>query len=152
VEVTLYPSDLKPIFNGQDLTGWKEFPGQKSEFTVENGELHIKNGKGDLQTVEQYDDFVLQLECKTNGKHLNSGVFFRCIPGQYQKCYEAQIQNDFTLEPPKEYPVDEYDPETHKLIGKKKVPSAAKDFGPGAIYRRIPARKPVARDNEWFTM
>jgi 3-keto-disaccharide hydrolase len=151
-DVKMPPPNLEPIFNGKDLTGWKIFPGRKSQFTVSDGELHIKNGNGDLQTEAFYDDFVLQLDCKTNGKHLNSGVFFRCIPGQYQNGYEAQIHNDFTLDPPKEYTVDEYDPETHKLIGKKKVKSAARDFGTGAIYRRIPARKPVATDNEWFTM
>lgn len=144
--------DFTPIFNGKDLTGWKEFPGQKSKFTVEDGELHIKNGKGDLQTEALYDDFVLQLDCKTNGKHLNSGVFFRCIPDKYQQGYEAQIHNDFTLDPPKEYAVQEYDPETHQVIGKKIIKSASKDFGTGAIYRRIPARKQVAKDNEWFTM
>lgn len=151
-DLKLQPVGLQPIFNGQDLTGWKEFPGQKSKFTAENGELHIKNGKGDLQTVEQWDDFVLQLECKTNGKHLNSGVFFRCIPDKYQQGYEAQIHNDFTLDPPKDYTVDEYDPETNKPTGKTKVKSAARDFGTGAIYRRVPARKAVANDNEWFTM
>jgi hypothetical protein len=26
------------------------------------------------------------------------------------------------------------------------------DFGTGAIYRRVPARKVVPNDNEWFTM
>ena len=26
------------------------------------------------------------------------------------------------------------------------------DFGTGAIYRRVPARKVVSNDNEWFTM
>ena len=32
--IKLRPLDLKPIFNGKDLTGWKEFPGRKSKFTV----------------------------------------------------------------------------------------------------------------------
>ena len=32
------------------------------------------------------------------------------------------------------------------------MPSAAVDYGTGAIYRRIPARKDVAKDGEWFTM
>ncbi|MGL1548972.1 3-keto-disaccharide hydrolase, partial [Vibrio parahaemolyticus] len=26
------------------------------------------------------------------------------------------------------------------------------DFGTGAIYRRVPARGPVSKDQEWFTM
>ncbi len=28
----------------------------------------------------------------------------------------------------------------------------ASDYGTGAIYRRMPARKAVAKDGEWFTM
>jgi hypothetical protein len=95
---------------------------------------------------------VLQLECVSNGRHLNSGVFFRCQPNRYQQGYEAQIQNDFSLDPPKEYTVEEYDPRTHKPTGKKKVKSAARDYGTGAIYRRVPARRPMAKDREWFTM
>ena len=73
---------------------------------------------------------MLQLECKTYGKALNSGIFFRCIPGQYQNGYEAQIQNAY----------------------KDNDRTKPADFGTGAIYRRVPARKMAADDNEWFTM
>jgi hypothetical protein len=151
------PSSLKPIFNGQDLSGWKKFEGDekraKSQFTVtREGWLNINNGPGDLQTEGQYDDFLLQIDCISNGKHLNSGVFFRCRPNEYQNGYEAQIHNGFTAPPGKEYTLEEYDPATHKLIDKKKVKYAAMDYGTGAIYRRIPARFQVAKDNEWFTM
>ena len=92
-----------------------------------------------------------RLECRTNGKNLNSGVFFRCLPGEYQNGYEAQIHNGFA-DTPKEYAVEEYDPKTHELKGKKKVKSAAIDYGTGAIYRRVPARTHAAKDREWFTM
>lgn len=133
--IKLRPLGLKPIFNGKDLTGWKEAPNKKSKFTVTDkgvpgATLNIKDGPGDLQTEEQWDDFILQLECQSHGKHLNSGVFFRCIPGQYQNGYEAQIQNGYK------------DGDRSKPI----------DFGTGAIYRRVPARKVVANDLEWFTM
>jgi hypothetical protein len=133
--VKMKPGGMRPIFNGKDLAGWKKYEGDKarakSDFTVtKDGWLHMKNGPGDLQTEGQYDDFVLQLECKTNGKGLNSGVFFRCIPGQYQNGYEAQVHN----------------------LYKDNDRSKPTDFGTGAIYRRVPARKVVADDNEWFTM
>jgi hypothetical protein len=153
--VKLRPLGLKPIFNGKDLTGWKKFEGDKykTEFTVtDKGELNLKNGPGDLQTEEQYDDFVLQLECISNGKNLNSGVFFRCRPGEYQQGYEAQIHNGFNADAPKEYKLEEYDPTTNELKGTKAVKYAATDYGTGAIYRRIPARRQVAKDFEWFTM
>jgi hypothetical protein len=151
----LLPIEQERLFNGKDLAGWKVFEGKgkKSRFTVtKEGWLNVKDGPGDLQTTKLFDDFVLQLECISNGKHLNSGIFFRSIPGEYQNGYEAQIQNDFTLKPPRKYAVEQYDPKTHKLIGKKAVESAARDYGTGAIYRRVPARKAAAKDGEWFTM
>jgi len=152
-DVKYQPRKLKPLFNGKDLTGWKEHPGKKSKFSVTpEGWLQIKDGPGDLQTKALYDDFILQLECKTNGKHLNSGVFFRCRPGEYQQGYEAQIHNGFDANKPKEYLVEEYDPKTNELKAKQKVKSPAVDYGTGAIYRRIPARKQTAKDGEWFTM
>jgi hypothetical protein len=152
-DVMLVPLGYKALFNGKNLDGWKEFAGKQSKFTVNDKlELNVKNGPGDLQTLGKYGDFLLQLDCFSNGEHLNSGIFFRCREGEYQNGYEAQIHNGFTLDPPKKYTVEEYDPQTHKLIGKKTVLSAANDFGTGAIYRRVPARKGVAKDNEWFTM
>jgi hypothetical protein len=128
------PTGTKPIFNGKDLAGWSVFKDEKrskSKWEVTKaGELHLMNGPGDLQTAEKYGDFVLQLECKTAAKNLNSGVFFRCIDGQYQNGYEMQIHNGFK-------------------DGDRTKPS---DGGSGAIYRRQPARKIVANDGEWFHM
>jgi 3-keto-disaccharide hydrolase len=128
------PLLLEPLFNGADLSGWKKFTADhrsKSNFTVTNeGWLNVKDGPGDLQTEKQFDDFVLQLECISNGKHLNSGIFFRCIPGDYQNGYEAQIQNGF----------------------KDNDRSKPTDAGTGAIYRRQAARKVVPNDFEWFSM
>jgi hypothetical protein len=102
--IQLKPLGGKPLFNGKDLVGWKKFEADpkraKSSFTVtKEGWLNLKNGPGDLQTEAEWADFVLQLDCISNGKHLNSGVFFRCRPGEYQQGYEAQIHNGFTQEP-----------------------------------------------------
>ena len=128
------PTGTKPIFNGKDLTGWSVFQDEKrakSKWAVTpTGELHLTNGPGDLQTAAKYGDFVLQLECKTGGKNLNSGVFFRCIDKEYQNGYEMQIHNGFK-------------------DGDRTKPS---DGGSGAIYRRVPAREVVANDEEWFHM
>src|SRR5262249_42319152 len=151
--VRLRPINTNSLFNGKDLTGWKIFPGRKSVWTVtDNGEINVKNGNGDLQTEAKFGDFILQLECISNGKHLNSGIFFRCRPNEYQNGYEAQIRNEFTKEPTQKYVIEEYDPQTHKLQAKKEIKSTAVDYGTGAIYRRVPARKEVAKDGEWFTL
>jgi hypothetical protein len=133
--IKLKPLGLTSIFNGKDLTGWKQFTGNekqaKSKFSVTpEGWLNVTNGPGDLQTEKQWADFVFQGECISNGKHLNSGVFFRCLPGQYQQGYEFQIQNGY----------------------KENDRTKPVDFGTGAIYRRVPVRKVVPNDNEWFTM
>jgi hypothetical protein len=138
----LRPRSLTSLFNGKDLTGWKKYEADagraKSKFTVtKEGWLSLKDGPGDLQTEGQWADFVLQLECKVNGDRLNSGVFFRCLPGQYQQGYEAQIHNGFG--PAKEYALDVWDPEKKQLV-KKTETYTALDFGTGAVYRRQPAR------------
>ncbi len=134
-QIAFRPSKLEPVFNGKDLAGWKLFKGdpkrELSKFDVTNaGELHVANGPGDLQTEKQFADFALQFECKTNGQGLNSGIFFRCIANEYQNGYEAQIQNSYAN-------------------GDRTKPI---DGGTGAIYRRVPARKVVSNDNEWFAM
>jgi hypothetical protein len=151
--VALLPVEMKRLFNGKSLEGWKEFPGKKSKFAVNDKlEVTLKDGPGDLQTEGKYGDFLLQIDCISHGKFLNSGVFFRCRENEYQNGYEAQIHNGFTAEAKKEYVLEEYDPKTHQLVGKKKEKYTAIDYGTGAIYRRVPARKAVAKDNEWFTM
>jgi hypothetical protein len=131
--ITLHPKGLTPMFSGKDLSGWKVFPGERypSKFTVTpEGWLNVQNGPGDLQTERQWADFVFQGQCISNGQHLNSGIFFRCIPNQYQNGYEMQIRNQW-----------QGDDRTKPV-----------DFGTGAIYRRQPARKVVSTDGEWFTM
>jgi Domain of Unknown Function (DUF1080) len=152
-DVVLLPLGHKPLFNGKNLEGWKEFTGKNyaSKFTVNDKlELNVKNGPGDLQTVGQFGDFILQLDCVSKGPHLNSGIFFRCRAGEYQNGYEAQIHNKWGE--PKPYVVEVRDPTSNELIDKQKVMSNAVDWGTGAIYRRVPARKDVAKDGEWFTM
>jgi hypothetical protein len=149
------PPFWSQLLNGKDLTGWKVFEGKgkKSKYTVTpEGWLNVKDGPGDIQTTKLFDNFILQLECISNGDRLNSGIFFRCLPGQYQQGYEAQIHNGWTDTPKKTYTIDEYDPKTHKLLDKKKIQSKAMDYGTGGIYRRMPARFGVAKDKEWFTM
>ena len=127
--IKLRPLGLKSIFNGRDLAGWKEFPGKASKFSVTPaGELNVKNGPGQLETTTRYGDFVLQLEVFVNGEKLNSGIFFRSIPGEWWKGYESQIHNGYA------------DNDRTRPL----------DFGTGAIYRRQKARKVVSNDFEWF--
>jgi hypothetical protein len=129
--VRLKPLGAQSLFNGKDLSGWKTYPDMASKFTVtEEGWINVKNGRGQLETEGQYGDFVLQLECFVNGDDLNSGVFFRCIPGSTMNGYECQIHNGCK-------------------DGDRTQP---KDCGTGGIFRRQDARRVVADDRQWFHM
>ncbi len=128
----LKPLGTQSIFDGATLAGWKSYPDMPSKFTVDAAQqtLNVVDGRGQLETETQYGDFVLQLECITHAEHLNSGIFFRCIPGEQMNGYECQIQNQ----------CDDDDP------------TKPTDCGTGGIFRRQNARRIVAEDLEWFTM
>jgi hypothetical protein len=127
--IKLKPLGLTALNNGKDLTGWKDTEGSKSKFVAtENGEINVKDGRGSLESEAQFGDFVLQWDCISHAKELNSGIFFRCIPGEITNGYECQIHNGY-------------------VDGDRMKP---KDFGTGGIYRRIKARKVVSNDLEWF--
>jgi hypothetical protein len=127
--IHLKPLGLDSLFNGQDLTGWVTYPEMDSEFTVtEDGRLHVRDGRGQLETERRFGDFVLRLQCKTHAPELNSGIFFRCIPGDMMMGYECQIHNGF-------------------LDGDRTRP---KDCGTGGFFRRQDARFVVADDQQWF--
>ena len=127
--IKLRPLGEKSLFNGKDLTGWNTYPDMASVFSVtEKGEINVVNGKGQLETKDAYGDFTLQLEVFVAGEKLNSGVFFRCIPGETMNGYESQIQNGF-------------------LDGNRNKPA---DCGTGGFFRRQNARRVVADDFTWF--
>lgn len=129
--VKLRPLGTQSIFNGKDLAGWKTYPDMKSVFSVTpEGNLNVKNGRGQLETEGHYGDFTLQLEVFVNGKALNSGIFFRCIPGDTMNGYECQIQNGC----------------------RDNDRTRPQDCGTGGIFRRQNARKIVADDFRWFSM
>ncbi|MGE3408191.1 MAG: DUF1080 domain-containing protein [Pirellulales bacterium] len=129
--IKLKPLGLRSIFNGKDLSGWKELAGKASVYSVTSeGYLHVENGDGQLESEESYGDFVLQLEAISHGEHLNSGIFFRSIPGDFKLGYEFQIQNGYK------------DGDRNKPL----------DCGTGGFYRRQDARRVVSNDHEWFAM
>jgi Domain of Unknown Function (DUF1080) len=120
---------LQPLFNDEantpDLASWA----RSGDVVVEpdaNGAVCLKSGPGQIESPDLYADFVMQLECKVAAK-VNSGVFFRCIPGETQNGYESQIDNAWA--------------------GDRSAPS---NGGTGAIFRRTEARRVVAEDQKWF--
>lgn len=71
----------KPLFNGKDLSGWKQLNG-KARYTVQNGEIVGTTVMGEpnsfLATDKEYGDFILEFEYKVDST-MNSGVQFRSL-------------------------------------------------------------------------
>jgi hypothetical protein len=68
---------FKPLFNGQDLSGWEAVGGPIDSWGVEEGVLFTTGEEGGwLSTDREYGDFELQLEFRVPPGG-NSGVFIR---------------------------------------------------------------------------
>ena len=127
--IRLKPLNQNSLFDGTDLSHWKTDQSMASKFSVTKaGELSVINGKGQLESKDKFADFALSFQCKTNAPKLNSGMFFRCIPGDVMNGYESQIQNGF----------------------KDNDRSVPEDCGTGGIFRRSNARVVNANDQQWF--
>lgn len=128
--IKLRPLGMQPLFNGKDLTGWQLHPESASTaYVTPEGYLRLRGGRGQIESTALFADFVLQLDVFVNGQGLNSGVFFRSIPGEMMNGYESQIHNGFR-------------------DGDRTRPV---DAGTGAIFRRQNARRVVSDDFQWFT-
>lgn len=67
--------DWRDLFNGRDLDGWAT-TGEAEGWTVADGSiLCTVNGGGYLYTVEEFGDFELSLEYRSD-PDCNSGIFF----------------------------------------------------------------------------
>jgi hypothetical protein len=127
--ISIKPINNQSLFDGTDLAQWNTAQSLDSKFEVtDDRELRMIGGRGQLESKAQFRDFTFSMLCKTNREGLNSGVFFRSIPGQLMNGYESQIQNQFKN-------------------GDRTQPL---DCGTGGIFRRIDARRVNANDNEWF--
>ncbi|HBJ34390.1 MAG TPA: DUF1080 domain-containing protein [Planctomycetaceae bacterium] len=129
-DIRIRPIGLEKLIT-DDLANWTQYPDMAGKFEmIEGGLLQVTDGRGQLESKESYDDFVLFAEAKTMSENLNSGIFFRCIPGETMNGYECQIN--------------------HAI--KDADPLAPADCGTGGIFRRSDARIVAASDREWFTM
>lgn len=128
-ELRLRPLGLEERLPDKDLAGWRPDAETVARFEITNeGHLHVSGGPGQLELTDSYGDFVLQLECMTHASDQNSGIFFRCIPGDRMMGYESQISNAFE------------NGDRRKAV----------DCGTGGIFRRQNARLVVPDDKQWF--
>ena len=91
-------SEWRQLFNGKDLTGWKQV-GPGSHY-VENGLLKSKGGMGLLVWEgEKFQNCVIRVQFAMRDSNSNSGVFIRIptMPTEewmpVNKGYEVQIDN-----------------------------------------------------------
>jgi len=120
---------MTPLFDGETLDGWSIRGNVQA--VVEDGVLILTGGSGSLESDGTFANFILQLEYYTpvrpEGQGVNSGVFFRCIPGQTMNGYECQILNNPSA---RDY---------ENFIGTRT----------GGIFRRQAGRNVGAQDGEW---
>jgi Domain of Unknown Function (DUF1080) len=124
--IKLRPLSLQSVGDQPETWDRQLLKDARVEWTAE-GKLQLQGGPGQLETKAHFDDFVLSTKAKTNGI-INSGIFFRAIPGELMNGYECQID--------------------HQMIDND--PLKPKDFGTGGIFRRQNARAVLTRENEWF--
>jgi hypothetical protein len=73
------PVQWQNLFNGKDLTGWKQLNG-KAKYEVKDGIITGTTVAGEpnsfLATDKPYGDFIFEVDLKVND-HMNSGIQFR---------------------------------------------------------------------------
>lgn len=72
------PKGFTALFNGKDLTNWKESKGKEGHWKVENGVLAYDGKGGNLTTEKEYANFVLHADWKIQ-KGGDSGIFPRGV-------------------------------------------------------------------------
>lgn len=126
----LRPSGLASLLD-EELSSWKRYPEMPGEFSVtEEGWLHVQGGRTQLESKESYADFVLLAEYKLPTAEMNSGIFFRCIPGEEMMGYECQLSNAT---------IDDN-------------PLSPADCGSGGFFRRQDARIVAGEVDQWATV
>ncbi|GAB5401788.1 MAG: family 78 glycoside hydrolase catalytic domain [Aureliella sp.] len=85
-----------PLFNGKDLSGWRN-PYSYGQAEVVDGEIHLQaNKKFFLVTERKYSDFRLSVDIHLPEGPANSGVMFRCHVDEDEgtKVYGYQAECD----------------------------------------------------------
>ena len=129
-DVRLRPLGLTHLLDAE-LTQWKTYPDMPGEFSItEQGWLRVLGGRTQLESKATYDDFVLLAEYKMPLAEMNSGIFFRCIPGDQMMGYECQLSNGIS----------------------DGNPLSPADCGSGGIFRRQDARIVADMADHWATI
>ena len=89
------PSDAIVLFDGKDLSKWKDKDGGPAKWDVKNGVFTVKKGAGDISTAQTFNDFQLHIEwlipqgiTGQSQARGNSGIFL-------QGLYELQVLDNY---------------------------------------------------------
>lgn len=128
--VKLRPIGLTSLLDDQ-LSMWTKYPDMPGTFsTTDDGALRVQGGRTQLETKQSFGDFVLLAEYKLPTAEMNSGIFFRCIPGDEMMGYECQVSNEM----------------------KDGNPLSPADHGTGGIFRRQEARFVAGEVDQWTSV
>ena len=89
------PSDAIILFDGTDLSKWKNEVGGAAQWEVKNGAFTVKKGTGDIITRQDFNDFQLHIEWSIPSNIIgsgqargNSGIFLQGV-------YELQVLDNY---------------------------------------------------------
>ena len=78
----LHAGPWEPLFNGRDLSGWKQINGTAAYKVVDGavvGTTVMGSPNSFLATEKTYGDFILELEIRQDVGPTNSGIQFRSL-------------------------------------------------------------------------
>ncbi|MEK0425717.1 MAG: hypothetical protein RJB11_1808, partial [Planctomycetota bacterium] len=78
-----------------DKSDWNEPAGAIEATFTDNGTIKLKGGRGHIELLQPHANLCLQATALTLTENVNSGIFFRCIPGEDMNGYECQIHHGF---------------------------------------------------------
>ena len=104
---------------------WNEPKGDVKASFTDAGTIKLKGGRGHIELLQPHANVCLQTTALTLAENVNSGVFFRCIPGEDMNGYECQIHHGF-----------------------KEDRRRSVDAGSGAIFRRQNAKAVLSDEDK----
>ncbi len=116
-DIRLRPLGFESLLD-DELSLWNRPDDQSGTIELTQSGLEIQGGKQYLESRDRYDDFTLLANYRMKDASSNSGIFFRCVPGESMNGYECQV-NDSLIEDDRLRPAD---------------------GGTGGIFRRADAR------------
>ena len=83
------------VLPNAEKSDWNEPAGTIEASFTDAGTIKLKGGRGHIELLQPHANVCLQATALTLTQNVNSGIFFRCIPGQDMNGYECQIHHGF---------------------------------------------------------